>query len=139
MRDMAANPLAKLPPPADGADAEEQFETGALRQLFGKMVRGEPAETYAAATLAPSAPRPTARFLFSSRPRADVPPPGPSGARQVGLLQLGFGEAGAQVIADNLRRGGDLQPMVRGREEGRAGPAALALLLLCKGRVGDLS
>lgn len=31
------------------------------------------------------------------------------------LLSVGFGEAGAEVIADNIRSGGDLNPMVPGR------------------------
>lgn len=31
-------------------------------------------------------------------------------------LQVGFGEAGAEVIADNMRSGGDLNPMVPGRK-----------------------
>jgi hypothetical protein len=29
---------------------------------------------------------------------------------------VGFGEAGAEVIADNIRSGGDLNPMVPGRK-----------------------
>ena len=29
--------------------------------------------------------------------------------------QVGFGEAGAEVIADNIKSGGDLNPMVPGR------------------------
>ena len=29
---------------------------------------------------------------------------------------MGFGEAGAEVIADNIRSGGDLNPMVPGRK-----------------------
>ena len=32
------------------------------------------------------------------------------------LLSVGFGEAGAEVIADNIRSGGDLNPMVPGRK-----------------------
>ncbi|KAL4852756.1 Ras guanine nucleotide exchange factor W [Chlorella vulgaris] len=32
------------------------------------------------------------------------------------LLSVGFGEAGAEVIADNMRSGGDLNPMVPGRK-----------------------
>ena len=31
-------------------------------------------------------------------------------------LQVGFGEAGAEVIADNIKSGGDLNPMVPGRK-----------------------
>ncbi|KAI7843293.1 hypothetical protein COHA_003125 [Chlorella ohadii] len=32
------------------------------------------------------------------------------------LLSVGFGEAGAEVIADNIKSGGDLNPMVPGRK-----------------------
>ena len=32
------------------------------------------------------------------------------------LLSVGFGEAGAEVIADNIRSGGDLNPMIPGRK-----------------------
>ena len=30
------------------------------------------------------------------------------------LLALGFGEAGSQIIADNVKKGGDLDPMIPG-------------------------
>lgn len=32
------------------------------------------------------------------------------------LLALGFGEAGAKIIADNMGRGGDVDPMVPGNK-----------------------
>lgn len=37
-------------------------------------------------------------------------------AKICSLLSVGFGEAGAEVIADNIRSGGDLNPMVPGRK-----------------------
>ena len=32
------------------------------------------------------------------------------------LMAVGFGDAGAEIIADNMRSGGDLNPMVPGRK-----------------------
>jgi len=32
------------------------------------------------------------------------------------LLALGFGEAGAQIIAENMSRGGDIDPMLPGKK-----------------------
>lgn len=37
-------------------------------------------------------------------------------AKICSLLSVGFGEAGAEVIADNIKSGGDLNPMVPGRK-----------------------
>lgn len=31
------------------------------------------------------------------------------------LLSVGFGEAGAEIISDNIKSGGDLNPMIPGR------------------------
>lgn len=36
-------------------------------------------------------------------------------AKICNLLSVGFGEAGAEIIADNMKSGGDLNPMVPGR------------------------
>lgn len=56
---------------------------------------------------------------------------------------MGFGEAGAEVIADNMRSGGDLNPMVPGRKVAAifgfcdirsfTGEASLALVMLWAG------
>ena len=35
------------------------------------------------------------------------------------LLQIGFGEAGAEIIASNLSQGGAIDPMVPGRKRTR--------------------
>ena len=32
------------------------------------------------------------------------------------LMAVGFGDAGAEIIADNMRSGGDLNPMVPGQK-----------------------
>jgi class 3 adenylate cyclase len=37
-------------------------------------------------------------------------------AKICSLLSVGFGEAGAEVIADNIKSGGDLNPMIPGRK-----------------------
>jgi class 3 adenylate cyclase len=37
-------------------------------------------------------------------------------AKICSLLSVGFGEAGAEVIADNMKSGGDLNPMIPGRK-----------------------
>ena len=32
------------------------------------------------------------------------------------MLALGFGEAGSEIIASNIRRGGDVDPMIAGKK-----------------------
>lgn len=32
------------------------------------------------------------------------------------LLALGFGEAGAEIIAENMNKGGDVDPMIPGKK-----------------------
>ena len=39
-------------------------------------------------------------------------------AKICGLLAVGFGEAGSAVIAENMKRGGEINPMIPGKKVG---------------------
>jgi hypothetical protein len=60
-----------------------------------------------------------------SRPLPPSPPRTPQVFKICALLAVGFGDAGAEVIAENMREGGDLNPMVPGKRTVRHHDAGL--------------
>ena len=53
----------------------------------------------------------SSRALTLSRGATSILAPSPRS-----LMAVGFGDAGAEIIADNMRSGGDLNPMVPGQK-----------------------
>lgn len=64
---------------------------------------------------ASAAPKPSRKNSNGSGKQLETRVLEQSIAKICSLLSVGFGEAGAEVIADNIKSGGDLNPMVPGR------------------------
>lgn len=104
VKQVSLNPLAKHPK-VKAKTEEEQLETRQLENALDKICRLE-----SQPRVQPKCLCCQVQALQASRGMISWLIPGHS------LLAIGFGDAGAEVIANNIKSGGDIDPMVPGHK-----------------------
>lgn len=112
MKQVSLNPLAKHAK-VKAKTEEEQLETRQLENALDKICRfGSP--TSSCSYVLPATTGHQRNVGISLQPLPALLTRTPT--CMCSLLAIGFGDAGAEVIANNIKSGGDIDPMVPGQK-----------------------